>query len=266
MTKLGIIGAGAMGQAIAKGLAAAGLYASKEIALFDLRKEVLESLKAQEFSTCETLDHLVANIVSDGVLLIAVKPQNIDDLLKEIHQLRKDVIIVSICAGTKIAKFEQFFPENPIIRVMPNTPAQIAKGASVLAPNSKCSPEQVEKIQKIFASMGLAIVLDEDKLDAVTALSGSGPAYVFLLIEAMGDAGMKLGLDEASSRALARETVYGAACLVVESGKSAKELRAQVTSPNGTTQAAIESFERDGFRDTVYQALKAACDRSKELG
>lgn len=266
MTKLGIIGAGAMGQAIAKGLAAAGLYGSKEIALFDLRKEVLDALKAHEFSTSETLDHLVSDIVADGVLLIAVKPQNIDDLLKEIRQLRKDVIIVSICAGTKITKFEEFFPENPIIRVMPNTPAQIAKGASVLAPNSKCSSEQVESIRRIFSSLGLAIVLDEDKLDAVTALSGSGPAYAFLLIEAMGDAGMKLGLDEASSRMLARETVYGAACLVVESGKTARELRAQVSSPNGTTQAAIESFEANNFKDIVYQALKAACDRSKELG
>ncbi len=266
MTKLGIIGAGAMGQAIAKGLAAAGLYASKEIALFDLRKEMLDALKAHEFSTSETLDQLVSNIVSDGILLIAVKPQNIDELMKEIHQLRKDVIIVSICAGTKIAKFEQFFPENPIIRVMPNTPAQIAKGASVLAPNSKCSDEQVEGVRKIFSSLGLAIVLDEDKLDAVTALSGSGPAYVFYLIEAMGDAGIKLGLDEASSRALARETVYGAACLVAESGKPAKELRAQVTSPNGTTQAAIESFEKSGFKDIVTKALKAACNRSEELG
>ena len=266
MTKLGIIGAGAMGQAIAKGLSAAGLYASKEIALFDLRKEVLEALKAHEFSTSESLEHLVSNIDPDGVLLVAVKPQNIDDLLKEIRKLKSSIIIVSICAGTKIAKFEQFFPENPIIRVMPNTPAQIAKGASVLAPNSKCSSEQVERIQKIFASMGLAIVLDEDKLDAVTALSGSGPAYVFYLIEAMGDAGMKLGLDEASSRALARETVYGAACLVVESGKPARELRAQVTSPKGTTQAAIESFEQSGFKDIVTKALEAACNRSKELG
>ncbi len=265
MSKLAIIGAGAMGQAIAKGLSAAGLYASKEIALFDVRSEVLEALKAHEFSTCENLDHLISEIDDNGILLIAVKPQNIDDLLKEVHKLRENVIIVSICAGTKIAKFEQFFPRNPIVRVMPNTPAQIAKGASVLAPNSKCSSEQVEKIQKIFASMGLALVLDESKLDAVTALSGSGPAYVFYLIEAMGDAGMKLGLDEAASRALARETVYGAACLVVESGKPAKELRAQVTSPNGTTQAAIESFEGNKFKEIVAEALNAACKRSQEL-
>lgn len=265
MTRLGIIGAGAMGQAIAKGLAASGLYASKDIALFDLRKDVLEALKAQKFSVSENLDQLVSNLVSEGILLIAVKPQNIDDLLKEIHHLPKDVIIVSICAGIKISKFEEFFPHNPVIRVMPNTPAQIAKGASVLAPNLKCSDKEIEAIRKIFASMGLAIILDESKLDAVTALSGSGPAYVFYLIEAMSDAGMQLGLDEASSKALARETVYGAACLVLESGKSASELRAQVTSPKGTTQAAIENFEANNFKKIVYEAMEAARKRSREL-
>lgn len=266
MTKLAIIGAGAMGQAIAKGLVAAGFYHAGDISLFDVREEVLAELKAHDFKTCENLQKQISEIDPDGILLVAVKPQNINDLLQEIQGLKNTITIVSICAGTKIAKFAEFFPHNPIIRVMPNTPAQIAKGASVLAPNAKCSQEQIDQVRKIFSSLGLALVLDEDKLDAVTALSGSGPAYVFYLIEAMGDAGMKLGLDEATSRALARETVFGAACLVVESGKPASELRAQVTSPNGTTQAAIESFERNGFKDIVFSALDAACARSQELG
>ncbi|MEY3369921.1 MAG: Pyrroline-5-carboxylate reductase, partial [Cyanobacteriota bacterium] len=149
------------------------------------------------------------------------------------------------------------------IRVMPNTPAQIAKGASVLAPNDKCSQEQIEQVRKIFSSLGLALVLDESQLDAVTALSGSGPAYVFLLIEAMSEAGVRLGLDPEISKALARETVYGSACLVTETGREASDLRAQVTSPNGTTQAALESFERDGFKDIIFRALKSAHQKSQ---
>ena len=148
---------------------------------------------------------------------------------------------------------------------MPNTPAQIMKGASVLAPNAKCNTAQIQNCKEIFESIGLAIVLTEDKLDAVTALSGSGPAYVFLMIEAMTEAGVKLGLDEASAKALARETVYGAASLVKESGEEASELRKKVTSPNGTTQAGLENFTKNNFKEIVHQALKAACDRSIEL-
>jgi pyrroline-5-carboxylate reductase len=271
MSKLGIIGAGAMGQAIAKGLVSAGFFHASDIALFDLRQEVLIELKAYEFKTYNTVSELIDSLVDDGILLIAVKPQNINDLLHEIetakqNALKQNVIIVSICAGVKISKFEEFFPRNPIIRVMPNTPAQIAKGASVLAPNKNCTDAQIQEIQKIFSCLGLALVLDEAKLDAVTALSGSGPAYVFLLIEAMTLAGVRLGLDEADSKALARETVFGSACLVAESGKEASELRAQVTSPKGTTQAALDSFAENDFNEIVFKAIDSAYKRSVELG
>lgn len=263
MSKLGIIGAGAMGQAIARGLVSAGFYHAKDIGLFDLQQIVLEALSAQDFSTHSQLDKLISELDSDGILLIAVKPQNINDLLKQISSLKTSIIIVSICAGISISRFAEVFPDNPIIRVMPNTPAQIAKGASVLAPNDKCAQEQIEQVRKIFSSLGLALVLDESQLDAVTALSGSGPAYVFLLIEAMSEAGVRLGLDPEISKALARETVYGSACLVAETGREASDLRAQVTSPNGTTQAALESFERDGFKDIVFRALESAHQKSQ---
>lgn len=266
MIKLAIIGTGAMGSAIATGLSSSGLYRSGDIGLFDLREDVLAALQSQYgFVTSNSLPKLVDALSDDGILLIAVKPQNIEDLLKDLSSLKPGIIVVSIAAGVKISKFEKSFPLNPVIRVMPNTPAQIAKGASVLAPNSKCSKHSIQQVQNILKSLGLAIVLDESKLDAVTALSGSGPAYVFYLIEAMTDSGVKLGLDLEASRALARQTVYGAACLVMESGEEASELRRKVTSPNGTTQAAIESFEQDDFKNIVNRALEAACKRSKEL-
>lgn len=256
-----------MGSAIATGLTSSGLYHPSDIGLFDLREDVLAALQAQYgFVTTSSLTKLVDNLSDDGILLIAVKPQNIDDLLKDLSSLKAGITIVSIAAGVKISKFEKFFPANPVIRVMPNTPAQIAKGASVLAPNAKCSEHNIQQVQNILRSLGLAIVLDESKLDAVTALSGSGPAYVFYLIEAMTEAGIKLGLDPEASRILARQTVYGSACLVMESGEEADALRRKVTSPNGTTQAAIESFEQDGLKNLVNRALEAACKRSKELG
>lgn len=252
-----------MGQAIARGLDAAGIYAASEIILYDVNEESLRQVV--KFQTAKSIDKLIQKLDVDGVLLFAVKPQNMEEVLDACSELRDSVIVVSIAAGAKIAKLEKFLPLNPIIRVMPNTPAQIAKGASVLAANDKCSAEQIDQIRKIFSSLGLAIVLDESKLDAVTALSGSGPAYVFRLIEAMTEAGVKLGLELEASKALARQTVYGAACLVMETGSEAADLRKQVTSPNGTTQAALESLAANDFENIIYEAIAAAAKRSAEL-
>lgn len=263
MIKLGIIGAGAMGKAIAEGLDATGIYAASEIMLYDINHEGLKQIK--KFQTTDSINKLCSNLCDESILLFAIKPQNLDDVLKEIKKLNPNTTIVSILAGTKIAKFENKFPDNPIIRAMPNTPAQIAKGASALAPNSLCSEENLSKVLKIFSSIGLAIHVNENQLDAVTALSGSGPAYLFYLVEAMTEAGVKLGLDLDSSKSLARQTIYGAASLMISSGKEASELRAQVTSPNGTTEAAITNLGKNNFKDIVNQAMEAACQRSKDL-
>ena len=157
------------------------------------------------------------------------------------------------------------FPENPIIRVMPNTPAQIGCGASALAPNSICKSKDLERAQEIFSALGLATIVEEEDLDLVTALSGSGPAYVFYLVEAMAEAASKLGLERSKAEALALQTVFGAGTLAAQSERSPSELRAQVTSPNGTTAAAIESLEKNGFKETLFRAVSAAKQRSQEL-
>ena len=185
--------------------------------------------------------------------------------MENLDQLPETITLVSVLAGTKIKTFEDKFPKNPIIRVMPNTPSQISKGASVLAPNANCSEAQIQNCKEIFESIGLALVLSEDKLDIVTALSGSGPAYVFHMIEAMTEAAVKLGLDEDSAKALAIQTVYGAASLVKETGEEAADLRVKVTSPNGTTQAGLESLYKSNLKEVMFKALEAAKKRSIEL-
>lgn len=263
-----IIGAGQMGSAIAKGLLKSGFAEAKNILLFDLDAQKLANIEKEfAFKTCTAISDLANAIKDESIIIFAVKPQNIDELLVEISSFKipQSALLISILAGTKIAKFAKYFPENPIIRSMPNTPAQISKGATAISPNKTCLPSQIQLAKTIFETLGIVVTLDEDKLDAVTALSGSGPAYVFLLTEAMTEAGVKLGLDEASAKALARQTVCGAACLMTESGEEASTLREKVTSPNGTTYAALESFKANNFKEIVSRALDAACKRSKEL-
>lgn len=266
MNKLSIIGAGAMGQAIAKGLVEAKLYKAGEIMFFDLRLDLLEGLERQYgYAFAESFDELISELEPGSSLLFAVKPQNIDQVLQDIPKLDSSILLISILAGTKISKYQERFPQNPIIRVMPNTPAQILKGASALATSANCSEQNIKNAKAMFDALGLAVVVEEQDLDLVTALSGSGPAYVFYLIEAMADSAIKLGMSKDIAKSLAMQTVYGAACLAKDSGKQPSELRAQVTSPNGTTSAGIDSLEKNGFKETVFRAIAAAEKRSKEL-
>lgn len=255
-----------MGSAIAKGLVSSGKYQAQEICLFARNEEKLKKLQSEYgFDYNLTIETVIKNLDANGILIFGVKPQGIKDLLENFPAIPETVTIVSVLAGTKIKTFEDKFPQNSVIRVMPNTPSQISKGASVLAPNSKATEKQIQACKEVFESVGLALVLDESKLDTVTALSGSGPAYIFHMIEAMTEAAVKLGLDETSSKALATQTIYGAASLVKESGEEAADLRVKVTSPNGTTQAGLNSLYESNLKEVMYKALKAAHDRSIEL-
>lgn len=269
-----------MGSAIILGLIESGKYQASEIMVYDLDLEKTKELgKAHGFQVAGAYEDFLDLDQALEHLILAIKPQYMDDLLQDFTALVgrnedrknifKDSVIVSIAAGTSIASFEKYFPENPIIRVMPNTPCQIRKGISALAPNAKVSEDQKETAVEIFKTIGEAVVLDEKYINAVTAVSGSGPAYYFLMMEAMTEAGKKLGLKENIAKKLAVTTAYGASSLAYDSMKNAQGgpnlLRKNVTSPGGTTQAAIESFEAQGFRDMVARALKAASDRGYEL-
>jgi len=285
-SKLAIIGAGAMGSAIALGLVQAQLYKADEIVLCDTVTERLEALGQQGYQTTTELKNL-AKETQEGkleTLLIAVKPKDMKTLLSElscktINESAATTVIVSIAAGVKLETYEEFFPLNPIIRVMPNTPAQVQRGASVLSPNAKVQHKDLSKTMQIFESLGIALVMDESKLDAVTAVSGSGPAYVFYLIEAMTEAGIELGLTASDAEKLAISTAYGSGYLAFNKLQhahatepvidkvtdSARILREQVTSPNGTTHAAITSMDSNQVKQLIKTAIHAAAKRSAEM-
>ncbi len=222
-------------------------------------------------------DHLKVNISSSNlavveevdVVVLAVKPQILREVALQIAPAiqSKEVLVVSIAAGISQHSLAQWLgDEVAIVRCMPNTPALVLTGATALHANRKVSDEQKDLAENILRSVGLALwVNEENQLDAVTAVSGSGPAYFFLLMEAMEKAALELGLDEQSARLLIQQTALGAAKIALESAESSAQLRQRVTSPGGTTQKAIETFQHNGFSELVSQALHAARDRSIEM-
>jgi len=260
---IGFVGVGVMGQAIIKSLLAKSATAD-QICITD---KVLE--KAEEVSS--NLKVSLKNISEIGqkceVILLAVKPQDLEKVLSELKtSIKPDSLVISIAAG-KTIKFieENLGSKNPVIRVMPNTPALIGKGVSAIAAGTYTNAGHLEIANEIFASTGLVIQIPEDKLNAVTALSGSGPAYFFNFIEAMVNAGVELGLTSEIATTLAIETISGSAAMLKESGLDAATLRTNVTSPNGTTAAALQVFSENSFENIILQAMSAAEKRAQEL-
>ena len=181
-------------------------------------------------------------------------------------KLKRDAVLVSIVAGLTIDSIREFFPEQKIIRVMPNTPLSVGEGMSAYALSSNTCADDAEAVRVILSSCGQAVEVKEYMLDAVTGLSGSGPAYGFLMIDALSDGGVAAGLPRATATLLAAQTLYGAAKMVLESGKHPDVLRDQVTSPAGTTIAGVRVMEQQGVRGALIDAVLAAAERSAELG
>lgn len=262
--KFAVVGAGAMATAIVKGLLSQNLYQASEIIFLSRTQEKLEKQREElEVSITTSYEDFKKQINDDAFLLLAVKPQVLESALKGLKGIKATNKLISVAAGKTISNIENYFPDNEIYRVMPNTPSQIMKGASAFCTNTKAKNK--EKILEIFSAIGACVEVEERDLDAVTALSGSGPAYIFLMAEAMTNAAIKLGLKNEVAKKLAYQTIYGSACLLEESQEKAEDLRAKVTSPNGTTQAGIESFQANGFENIVFEALNAAKKRSIEL-
>jgi pyrroline-5-carboxylate reductase len=268
MTKeIGFIGGGQMGEALVKGLLKAGLYKTESIILAEPnapRREYLESTYGIE--TSETADPVWK--ACDTVLL-AVKPQIMTGVLASAKKLlRKTHLLITIAAGLPIAAYERLLDneKQKIIRVMPNTPALILEGASAICCNSHVTTEELQKASAIFNAMGKAVILDEPYLDAVTGLSGSGPAYVFTFVEALIDAGLKTGLTREVAETLTLQTVLGSVKLMLENKEHPAVLRSRVTSPGGTTIAGLHVLEKNGFRGIIMDAVEKAADRATELG
>lgn len=267
MATIGFIGGGNMATAIIKGILAGGVYNAKDVFVSDVSDQRLESLSV-EYGVSATDDNVAVASMAD-IVVLSVKPQMMDKVLEGLKgAIRKNALIISIAAGIKISKIEEALGDVAVIRVMPNTPALIGQGASGIFANKKAGG-MLEKAVAICSAFGRAVVVDdEDMIDAVTAVSGSGPAYYFFLMEKMIEAGIEMGLDEDMARSLVLQTAKGAALLAEEAdkkGESPAELRKKVTSAGGTTEAAIKVFEAGNFGELVVSAIKRACERAKEL-
>lgn len=264
--KLALIGAGNMAEALLRGLLAAGLFPAREVLATAPRAERRSQLETA-YGIRVSADNTEAAAQAD-VLVLAVKPQILDSVMAEIAGvLRPEVLVVSIAAGVPMAAIQsRLGGERRICRAMPNTPALVGAGATAIAMSANARPEDVDLAKSIFEAVGMVTVVDESLLDAVTGLSGSGPAYVFMIIEALADAGVKVGLPRRQAQALAAQTVLGSAKLLIDTGQHPGVLKDQVTSPGGTAIAGLHTLEEGGLRTTLINAVQAATTRSRELG
>ena len=260
---IGFIGVGVMGSSIIKSLLMKSIT-SDQICIADKSPEKLEQLKSQYQVEVK---EIAAIGTSCNVIFLAVKPQDLADVLNELKQtIQPETVVISIAAGKTIKFIEdQLQTNNPVIRAMPNTPAQIGKGISAIAASAKVSSDELKIATELFSTTGEVVVVTEDKIDAVTALSGSGPAYFFYFIEAMVKAGVELGLTDEIATKLAIETISGSAAMLKESNLDAATLRKNVTSPKGTTAAALEVFSNSDLENIILKAMSAAKNRAQEL-
>ena len=262
---IGFVGGGQMAEALIKGLLQAQTLAPDNITVVepvDRRREYLE--KTYDVHTVPYLKDFAADV---EIFLLAVKPQVMGSVLASLKQIYTNQLVISVAAGVPISVYQQQLGDNcPIIRVMPNLGALIQEGDSALCRNDLVVDGDLDYATFLFDAVGSAVVVDEKLMDAVTGLSGSGPAYVFSFIEAMIDAGVKTGLSRDVARELTIQTVLGAAMCLKGSDTHPAVLRDQVTSPGGTTASGLYQLEAGAFKATIIEAVKAACNRSRELG
>jgi pyrroline-5-carboxylate reductase len=264
--RVAFLGAGNMGEALIKGLTQTGLVPAGSITAADPRADHLEQV-AKRYGIRAVADN--CTLVSDAdVIILAVKPQIMAAVLKEVASaVDEGKLLISIAAGVATRKLrDQLGKPARLIRVMPNTPALVLEGVTAIARAEGLRPGDLEAAQELFAAVGKVVVLEESAMDAVTGLSGSGPAYVAIAIEALADGGVKMGLDRATATLLAAQTMLGSARLILETGVHPGQLKDMVSSPGGTTIAGIAALEDGGFRRALIQAVERATLRSRELG
>jgi pyrroline-5-carboxylate reductase len=263
---LGFVGAGNMSGAIIKGLLHGKILPAERITASDVKGDRLEQLHEQHGIRVTTDNHALVRDAS--VVVLAVKPQVIDKVLTEVgRDVRADQLVVSIAAGVPIEALEARLPRGSrVVRAMPNTPATVQAGATAIAGGAHAREDDLRIARELFAAVGCVVVLDEGLLDAVTGLSGSGPAYVMLIIEALADGGVKVGLHRDTALLLAAQTVYGSARLLLETGEHPGRLKDMVTSPGGTAIAGLHTLESGALRRTLMDAVEAATKRAAELG
>ena len=272
-TRVGFIGAGRMATAVARGLVQAEVVSSGEIVACDPSPVAAEQFKSA-IPGATVLKNNRQLSAKAGVIVLAVKPQHMELVLAELagavegaNGEVEDPLVVSIAAGVTLARLSAGLPDGTrLVRVMPNTPCLIGRGASAYSLGATATAADSDTVHQMLAAVGTAWEVPEKFLDAVTGLSGSGPAFVYTMIESLSDGGVLMGLPRDLASALAAQTVAGAAEMVLTTGEHPAQLREEVTSPGGTTVAGLEALEKEGLRAALLQAVRAATCRSQELG
>ena len=265
---LAVLGAGNIGRALIGGLLRGGDLPADRIRATRRSEDALAALAEKAPGIHVTTDNPAA-VTGATVVLVAVKPQNAADLFAEVRDhVAPGTLVLSTLAGVTTASLAEALGQDlPVVRAMPNTPALVDEGATAIAPGTHATEAHVALAREIFRAVGRVVeVVPEHLMDAVTGLSGSGPAYVFMVIEALTDAGVKQGLPRATSRRLSMQTVLGAARLAIETGEHPAILRDQVTTPGGTTITAVAELEKQGLRSMFIDTVAMATERSRQLG
>lgn len=262
---VGFIGAGQMAQALAVGFIRKGLVSASQVLASDPQESVRE--RFHQLTGSSVTDNNLEVVRGQDIIVLAIKPQVMGRVMAELRgRISPEKLVVSIVAGVPIQELERGLGENiRVVRVMPNTAALIGYGATAYALGTKARAEDARIVGQMFEAVGLAVQVDESMMDAVTALSGSGPAFVYLFIEALIDAGVRHGLPRPLTRQLVTQTVRGSAEMLVQSAEHPAVLRDRVTSPGGTTIAGLAALEEHGLRASVLAAVQAAYERSRQL-
>lgn len=262
---VGFIGGGAMAEAIISGAISSGVLSPSNVFVSDLKKDRVAFMKERYKVNASTDAKSFLSKVD--MLIIAVKPQVAYDAMVDVSSLiSPKTVVASIVAGFALGKIEKIFSDNPVIRVMPNTPLAVGAGMSAYSLGNRAEASLAQPLVEILSACGKVVEVGEKEMDAVTGLSGSAPAFVFLLIDALSDGGVAAGLSRKTAVTLAAQTMLGAAKMVLDTGRHPCDLRDQVTSPAGTTIAGIRAMEKSGVRGAMIDAVLAAAERSKELG
>lgn len=261
MPRLGFVGFGNMGEALARAAVSGGVAKAEAVSVFDSSGERMNVARELGLSAAPSNAELSE---SSDVLILAVKPRQMEKALKELGDC-SGKLVISIAAGIKIARIEKALPGARLVRAMPNTPLLVGSGATGIARGKLATDADAAFARGLFGSSGEVVELAEDLLDAVTAVSGSGPAYAFYLVEAMVQAGVEEGLGREDALKLASCAVRGAGEMLLKTGRDPEELRRMVTSPGGTTQAALEVMEASGVKEALVRAVRRASERSREL-
>jgi len=264
--KITLVGGGAMGEAMLSAILNKGLSTPQAISVSDINQARRQYLR-QEYGVAVMSSNRLA-VTKGEVVVLAIKPQNLAEVMAELKgQLKSAQLVLSIIAGARINSLRLGLNHSRVVRAMPNMPARIGEGITVWTATTEVTKQQRERASSILGAMGKAIyVADEKYIDMATAVSGSGPAYFFLMVEALVNAAVQIGLPRDMAQELVLQTILGSGHVIQRSGKSPAELRRMVTSPGGTTAEALLQLEKGGFNDLVLQAVSAAYNKAKQLG